>query len=372
MTPKLDNIRARLLEFAERDVGGASPLYEHLARNAAADEEIAGLLTSAGSAEDATPTLLLAAAHRLVIAEPISDIAEYYPSVGGANGVDNQVWSTFRSFVLDRADRMRELIATRVTQTNEVGRAAPVYPAVAMAAREAGGPVGLLEVGCSAGLLLGMDTFGYRYTIGQADQLGGGPARAPLVLTASLELGEGSSKPRLPKKLHLGAKVGLDRLPVDVADEDELAWLEACIWADQPERLRRFGLAASMVRAKPPELVAGDAVESLPDAAARIPERFPLVVLTSHMLSYLDEQRRNAFTGALAELGAQRPVWWVSEESGGIGFREVLGADPVPALPDGRHCVVGLVRYPGGSAGRIDGEVLGGATMQGDGITWLV
>ncbi|WP_031468592.1 DUF2332 domain-containing protein [Sciscionella sediminilitoris] len=368
---ELAALQGKLREFAESGEVAASPLYAHLAAQAAEDTEIAGLLT-ATAPEDAVPTLLLAAAHRLVIAEPISDLAEYYPSVGGTHGVDEQVWGTFRSFVLDRADRMRELIGTRVVQTNEVRRAAAAYPAVALAAREAGGPIGLLEVGCSAGLLLGMDAYGYRYTLGQSDQLTGGPVRSPLVLTADLALGTGAGKPKVPKKLHLSAKVGLDRHPVDVADEDELAWLEACIWADQPERLRRFGLAASLVRAKPPELVTGDAVEGIEEAAERIPEHLPLVVLSSHVLAYLDEERRAAFSARIAELGARRQLWWVSKEANDAGLDTVFGERARLDHTRPENCAVGMARYPGNPNGRVDVEVLATATSHGDSLTWLV
>ena len=57
----------------------------------------------------------------------------------------------FRTFVLDRAEPIRHLIATHTTQTNEVRRAALLYPAVALAAKQVKGPIGLLEVGTSAG-----------------------------------------------------------------------------------------------------------------------------------------------------------------------------------------------------------------------------
>ncbi|MGH3630579.1 MAG: DUF2332 family protein, partial [Sciscionella sp.] len=70
----LATARERLRRFAEQETAGASPLYEHLAARAADDDDVAGLLTAAAT-EFATPTLLLAAAHRLVLAEPISDLA---------------------------------------------------------------------------------------------------------------------------------------------------------------------------------------------------------------------------------------------------------------------------------------------------------
>ncbi|HJP78624.1 MAG TPA: DUF2332 domain-containing protein [Pseudonocardiaceae bacterium] len=304
----------RLTTFAKQEAAGESPLYEHLAAAAGADEDVAALLTAA-EPEAARATLFFAAAHRLVIAEPTSQLAYYYPSVGGDRGVDEQTWPTFREFVLARAEKMRELIATRVTQTNEVRRAALLYPALVAIGKQAGAPLGLLEVGASAGLLLGVDRYGYRYTLTGGEQVNAGPAKAALVLTSQLGLAEGQKKPALPRKLAIGARVGLDVHPVDLSDEGELAWLEACVWADQVDRIRLLNTAAGVQAGGRPELVTGDAVDDLASAAARIPEDQPLVVFDSHTLPYLEPARRTAFVDAVAALAATRPLWWLSLES---------------------------------------------------------
>ncbi|WP_019808490.1 DUF2332 domain-containing protein [Saccharomonospora halophila] len=313
----------RLRRFAAHEAAGLSPLYEHLAARAADDPDVAGLL-SAASGDDAHPTLLLAAAHRLVQADPIHPVSRYYPSLGGLDGVDADTWPLFREFVLERADRMRELISTRFTQTNEVHRASVLYPAVAAVAARVRGPVGLVEVGCSAGLLLGMDTFAYHYLCDGGEQLTSGPAKAAVGLHCALTLGEGAAPPRLPKKLSVKARVGLDRNPVDVSDEDELAWLEACVWADQPDRIRLLRTAAAAQRRIRPELLAGDAVADLATAVQRVPEDLPVVVYTSYALKYLPSAEQEAFVAALGELAARRPLWWVAAEEYESAVRHVL------------------------------------------------
>ncbi|MGH3451538.1 MAG: DUF2332 family protein, partial [Haloechinothrix sp.] len=62
-------IKQALGRFAE-EAAGSSPLYGHLAEHAAADDEVAALLTAAPE-ENAHPALLLAVAHRLIEADPI-------------------------------------------------------------------------------------------------------------------------------------------------------------------------------------------------------------------------------------------------------------------------------------------------------------
>ncbi|WIX79620.1 DUF2332 domain-containing protein [Amycolatopsis carbonis] len=369
MAIALEEIKRRLRTFAEVEARGVSPLYDHLATQSAEDDDIAGLLTDARG-DEARGTLLLAAAHRLIQADPIHPLSRYYPSLGGFDGVDNETWPLFRTFLLERADKARELISTRYTQTNEVRRAALVYPAVAAAAKEAGGKIALLEVGCSAGLLLGLDRFSYRYQCDGGEQLVAGPAKAAVGLHCALDLAPGAVLPKLPKKVSIAARAGLDRAPVDLADEDELAWLEACVWADQPDRIRLLRTAAAEQRKHVPTLIAGDGVDDLAAAAATLPAELPLVVLTSHALAYFGDRRAD-FVAELAALAATRPLWWVTEGFYQAGLKLVLPdrADldaPAPGSSD--SCVLGLVSW---SDGKPVARALARTTPRGQRMTWL-
>ncbi|MFL6142365.1 MAG: DUF2332 domain-containing protein [Labedaea sp.] len=363
----LERAQRKLRRFAEVDAAEVSPLYAHLAARSAEDAEIAGLLT-ATNPEFATATLLFAAVHRVLQANPFHELSNYYPSLGGSYGVDQTTWSLFRTFVLERGQTIRELIATHSVQTNEVRRAALLYPALALAAGR--DPVGLLEVGCSAGLLLNLDRYAYRYQTEQSGQLVAGPAKTTVGLHCALELAEGAVQPPLPKKISVRAKVGLDRKPVDLADEEQYAWLEACIWADQPERLRQFAAAAVAQRGNRPDLIAGDAVDDLAGAAARIPAELPLVVLTSLAMIYLSAERQAAFLAALGELAAHRPVRWISLDEYSCALAHVL-----PGREDLRRAkgqpsfgVLGTVHWSGG---RPVGRALARTAWHGQRMTWL-
>ena len=363
----LERAQRQLRLFAAMDTEH-SPLYGHLAERAAEDVEIAGLLTAA-SPEFATATLLFAAVQRALHAHPVHPLTSYYPTMGGSSGVDGGTWPLFRSFVLEHAEEIRTLIATRTVQTNEVRRAALVYPAVALAAARARGPIGVLEVGCSAGLLLNLDRYGYRYQTA-AGQLIAGPAKPVVGLHCALELADGATLPAVPKKLPVRARVGLDRQPVDLSDEEQYAWLEACVWADQPERLRLLGAAAAAARRDPPELVAGDAIADLAAVAERIPAELPLVVLTSLTTLYLDRERQLAFLAALGELAVHRTVYWVSHEDYRTALAHVLPgrADLRPGRDEQSFGVLGLVSWADGQA---HGVALARTAWHGQRMTWL-
>jgi hypothetical protein len=366
----LEQVQRRLRRFAQVEAADLSPLYAHLATHAADDGEVAGLLTAARP-EFANATLFFAAVHRALQSTPFHELANYYPSLGGLYGVDGGTWPVFRSFALDQAERIRGLIATRTTQTNEVRRAALLYPAVALAVEQlGGGSVGLLEVGCSAGLLLNLDRYGYRYQTEQVGQVVAGPAKAAVGLHCALELAGDATLPAIPRKLPVGARIGLDRAPVDLADEEQYAWLEACIWPDQPERLRLFGAAAAVQRRDPPEIVTGDAVDGLSSAAERIPDKLPLVVLSSNVIFYLPADRRPALFAALGELAARRPVCWVSHDE----YRAVL-AHVLPDRADLRRAdgqrafgVLGMIHW---EDGRPVGRALARTAWHGERMEWI-
>ena len=345
---------ARLRTFAEGDAAELSPLYQSLAASAAEDPEVAALLG------DREPELLFAAAHRLLAAEPIHPLSAYYQTLGGASGPDDRLWPMFREFVLERAGRVRELVAERALRVDDVRKAALVYPAVALAAKQARTPVGLLTVGSCAGMLLLLDRFGYRYQTGAAGQVVVGPAKTPLGLHCVL----GGEPPALPKKVAVKAKAGLDPAPVDADDPDEFAWLEACVWADQPERVRWLGVAAMMLAKERPELVAGDPVDDLATAAAHVPEELPLVVVNSGLEL---GDRWGAYVDALAGLAASRPLWWVGNEPYAHGLAQVL---PGRGDLSGEHGggVLAMVTWSGG---RADARALARTGRHGQRLEWL-
>ena len=365
MTIGLAEAKRRLNEFAG-SAAGESPLYDHLASKAAEDDEVAGLLAAAP--DRAGPALLFAVAHRLIQADPIHPLSRYYPSLGGFDGVDGQTWPVFREFLLANAGAAAAMLESRSLANNEVRRAASAFPAVALAAKQAGGKIALLEVGAAGGLLLGMDKFAYRYQCDGGEQLVAGPAKAAVGLHCALDLAPGAVLPKLPKKLTVVARVGLDPAPLDLSDEDELAWLEACVWADQPDRVRLLRAAALAQRKSPPEIVAGDAVGGFDEAVNRLPGELPLVVLTSRTLGHVPDSDRGEFLERLSALGESRPLWWVMDERYEHGLSAVLpGRDELAFAGDGLTTLGRARRTPGGW----DAVALARTTRYGARMTWL-
>ncbi len=299
----------RFVSFAEVDCRGYSPLYESLSLQIAEDTELLGLLARARPGQR-RPVLFLAAANYL----------------GGMDDVDR-----FRAFCFDNRDALIEIIETRATQTNEVGRSAVLLPVLLRPPE----PLALVEVGASAGLNLLFDRYGYDY--GDGRRLGTGQ---PVLRCTSALVPD-----RFP---HVASRVGIDREPVDVHNDEAVRWLRACVFADQAERVERLEQAVAVARRDPPALVAGDALDTLPAVAAGIPDDAHLVVFHTWVVTYFLRDERAAFFALLDEMGGQRDLTWISAEAPGV----VPGFD----VDRGPMTLVGEITY---RAGRKTATALG-------------
>jgi len=115
-----------------------------------------------------------------------------------------------------------DVLKVRAVQTNEPGRAFS-WGLPAMVLELAHRRFSLIDLGCSAGLNLVVDRTAIDFRFGM-NKVAGFDFPSPEV------------------------RLGLDLSPLDVRDETEARWLEACIWPGQPERLARFRACRDIYR----------------------------------------------------------------------------------------------------------------------------
>ncbi len=282
-----------------RSARGSSQTYEWLAAAVADDVELIDRLDALPEPKR-QPNLLFGAVRFLD--GPVTD------------------FEAFRGWLLKHWDAALAVMLARRTQTNEVGRCATLLPALG----QLPGPLALLEVGTSAGLCLLLDRYAYDY-----DGHRVGPADAELLLSCS---------PRGPVPLPASIpevvwRAGVDLHPIDVNDAEEVRWLEALVWPDQPERLARLRTAVRIARRQPPRIVDGNLLAELLPLAAEAPAEATLVVFHSAVLIYLSLADRQEFAASVRSLGAV----WLSNEAPGV-----LPGLPTAALPtDERSFVLG-------------------------------
>jgi hypothetical protein len=229
-------------------------------------------------------------------------------------------------------------------QTNEVRRAWLLTPLFLRVAQRLGNSVfDLIELGSSAGLLLGWDRYHYVYEAGEW-----GPREAPLTL-------RGEERRPVPADLLestplVRRKVGVDLSPLDVMSDESLRLLKAFVWAGQDERLARLDEAFAAVRADPPELVQGNYVEVLPELLAERDPDVLTIVFASATLAYLSDDDVDRVRSALAESGRSGGLVFVTTGKGRTGER---------------HWGLRIVYYPGG-----DREFAGEADYHGAWLDW--
>ncbi|MCW2811524.1 MAG: hypothetical protein JWP61_1982, partial [Friedmanniella sp.] len=223
-------------------------------------------------------------------------------------------YAQFRRALLADWQTVADTVRSRATQTNEVGRLATLTPVLVRLQQRTGRPLALLEVGASAGLCLIPDRFGYRWVTGSgavvvppsAPRPGAVPD--PLVCTVTGPAPLPSAGPQV------GWRAGVDLHPLDVLDDDAMAWLEILVWPEQQQRRDRLRQAVALARADPPRLVAGDLLERLPELLAEVPAGLTPVVFHSAVAAYLPDDRRAEFAALMGELVAAGRCHWVSNE----------------------------------------------------------
>lgn len=338
--------------FGEVDAAGASPLYESVAVALSESDEALRAI-GAAPARRRHPTVVLAALHDLALAGRAPALAAAYATGDGDAAARAAVDTLVRL-----TDMVVVLAGRRPPRPEETGHGAVLYPAIAEAAHRAGASaVGIIDVGCSAGLDLSVDRVGITYSNGQSL----GDPSSPVQLTSSIVGNRPVPSRVLPEVV---ARIGVDRDPLDVTDEDDARWLRACVWPDRRKQAVRLEAEIALAAADPPLLLHGDILEELPRAFAHVPADALPVVTTTWALSHLSLEARLRFLRRLDAAAVGRPVAWVSAEGVGV-------APAIPTLGDRRasgHSTLGLALFHGSA---LHVEAVGRCWSRGRTIAWL-
>ena len=289
MEPYADVV-ASYLDFAAY-AAADSATFETWARGVADDPEAAAWIATLPGIKQ-QPNLVFAAArwHGVAAPGPYAGLRDALL----ADGPDGPIRAT---------------ILGHATQTNEVGRLATLLPAFARTAAERpdqSRPLALLEVGASAGLCLYPDRWGYDWRTDDGHRLLGDEPRLACRVKGAAPLPDA-----VPT---IGWRGGLDLNPLDVTDEDQMAWLEQLVWPEHDDRRQRLRQAVAIARTDPPRLVRGDLLTELPGLVERAAEHGTVVVFHSAVIAYLEPADRSRFDAMMRRLVAEGACHWVSNE----------------------------------------------------------
>lgn len=299
-----EKLADRFEEYAATDYADSSPLYRHLSHGIASDDELLGLVGDAD--RTASPHRLFAAVHFLLFEEQSSKLAEYYPTFSSrALPIDERTYDVFRQFCLDHESRIRDLLERRQVQTNCVGRSAILLPVFQYIEQAAASPLGIVDIGCSAGLNLCWHSYSFDYGDGNLY----GDSSSPLRLTCD---SRGDSDLPVDGPVNPpGTRIGIDISPLDISDEHDLRWLKAQIWPEHTERRENLQNAIDAIGGDLPTIFEGDAAEVLGDVATRIPAAETLCIVNSHVLYQLDEAQLRELQEQLRAIAKERELFWV-------------------------------------------------------------
>ncbi len=215
--------------FAELEATGVSEIYFDWASGIADDPTVLELIAALPGIKG-QPNLVFAAAR--FVGAPVGSYAE------------------FRDWIVEHWESVVPVILARSTQTNEAARCAVLLPVL----ERLDGPLSLIEAGAAGGLVLYPDRYSYRYVVdGTTERLTLDPSTGPSPVELPCTIDATSVPTRLPE---VAWRAGVDLNPIDVADPDQLAWLETLVWPEHRERRERLHRAAALVAADPPHLIA--------------------------------------------------------------------------------------------------------------------
>ena len=288
------------------------------------------------SGADNVPLRLCGGLHSLVLSGADETLAAAYYS--GTSGVTPEVLR----HIIDCHDRYLSNFMASPPQTNEVARAAALWPCLMAVCADDDLPLDLLEFGSSAGLNLNLDRFGY--------DLGGllaGDQSSPLQL-----------KPRWTGPLPNGrepvshSRRGVDLSPFDLKDPHERLRLRSYVWPAQPDRLARLDAALSIADKHPVEVDRDDGISWLDQ---RLQQRSPdhrTVIFSTIAWQYMPPEKRKFGEAMIRDhmRDASSPSVWLRMEAD--------GEEPGAAL-------TGLWDPTG------DPKVLGRADFHGRWIDWF-
>ena len=326
----LDQVRAYFRNFGLKQAPeNGSPLYHALSLGVLDDPAMLRLAASCPPSQPSA-NLLFGAVHYLLLGGVRHPLRDFYPDVVASEKMPRppaqETYTLFQDFVWNHAETIRQLITTRLVQTNVVRRTTCLLPVFAQLAQEAGRqPLSLIEVGSSAGLNLHWDRYCHRYEYPSGASSAWGDREAAVQL--STQVRGTVPLPPLPADLRIAWRAGIDINPIDVTDAEAMRWLRALIFPEHLERHQETEAAARVARDNPVPIVTGDALTHLPALLSQAPQDSHLCLYASMVLYQFSPKARKNLWRMLAAFSATRPVSTVILDGVPEGWAQLLIRD---------------------------------------------
>lgn len=322
MSPEAFDARAAYAFCLSPEDRNRLPYYDKLV-NALGDSATGRSLLEEAPPEQRNPMLVLASLHYQALSGD-DVLAPLYRDIGVIPT------EAFAASVVARLEAHPQLVRSqlqRSTQTNEPGRSA-VLAAVLRELRVRGvTDIHLIDVGTSMGLNLYPDF--YQVTaVGPSD---------PSVLVME-DLSKNLRKGPLPT---IHQRIGIDRTPLDPNDPDDVRWLEACLWPEEPLRTLRLHSILEAMRSWPAATrLRGSANALLDVAVARCTPGATPVIFHSWVAAYFTPDEQSTFDRLVRQNVAEGAIWIYFEHPASVAGLHPPSVDDRSPRKGGSQIVV--------------------------------
>ncbi|MBG9544321.1 hypothetical protein ABE29_16460 [Cytobacillus firmus] len=298
------NLSSRFKTFGQYECRGSSNLYEFLSNKIAEDEELLGLASEAKDGQP-VPNLFFGAIHYLLLKGKEHELKEFYPSLVENPGNPQESFESFKDFCRLNSQEIKEIVKSKIVQTNEVRRCAYLFPVFAYIFQKIEKPLAMIEIGTSAGLQLLWDKYSYSYGTGETY----GNRNANVHLTSEIK---GGHVPIFPEEMPpVASRMGVDLYINDLKNREDFLWLNSLIWPEHEERRTLFEKAAQSVKENPICLIEGDGVELLPGLIKDIPEEHSICVFHTHVANQMPAEVKKDLLAKIKASGRMRDIFHI-------------------------------------------------------------
>ena len=334
-----------------------SPLYAALSKAGAQDPEILALSAQALGA--APPVHLFISAHYLLLGGVEDPLARFFPTLTPNPGAPEEAWPHFRRFCLSHRDELTQLLRTKPIQMTYVERCRVLMPAMCLAGQMAGAPIHIVELGCSAGIMLIFDKYAYEMRPGEVV----GPEDAEIRLKGELH---GGAKLEMPRIL---SRTGIDLNLIDPHSADDRRWMLATCFPELLGEQQRLARAMDLVAGTDIRWLEGDALGHVPRVLAETPD--PICLYHSACLMYWSAEAKAQLERQLLEASKGRSILRVAVEAGEKFDRWQTGADKASGDPGTAARATGEIVVTRYRDGKADGRIVANSTSDYATVYWL-
>jgi hypothetical protein len=300
---ELGDIQDRFISFADLECKANSELYYKLSHQISKDEDLLKIASNTRAGQP-IPNIFFAAVHYLLLKNIEKDLAKYYPSIQKKQ-ISEIPFPIFKRFCIENKSEIKELISTRIVQTNVINRCAYLMPIFSKIIAEENRPTTIIDIGTSAGLTLNFDKYEYWYN---GQKIYG----ESTVITKSNIIGSPISKifPITQPIL----KVRIDQNVIDPTDEDEIIWLKALIWTDQLERFISIEEALKLNALKDIIFIQAETIKDFEKVILEVDKTQNLIIYATHVLYQFSQEQKEEFYSMLERVGGERDFYFLSVE----------------------------------------------------------